>query len=127
MILIKSIETIEVEGDLHNIYQNYGHQGHVPCYKNGAEPSSESIEVIQELVRSKHFVQADGQRVYIGQTKAVADVIGIQYEAWDSMEKRLEEVRSKLFNASCDLVKSNNELSVLKNLSFWAKLKGLFN
>lgn len=82
--------------------------------------------VTEEKVRGRAFIKPDGERIIIAATKEVQDIIGLQYEAWNEMESRSEELYRKAIGNS-NLAKGFvGQLKTIETASFWRRLKWLF-
>ena len=101
MILVKHIEAFEVEGPVGEI----AHFEDRPC-----DYSTQPVfELERELVRGRTFIRPDGTTICIGTSKQAQEVLGIQYEAWETMKDELGASRVLLYD--------------LRNLSAWGHLK----
>lgn len=114
MIVIKNIEFLEVDRDFWEIH--HYERDHILVRENGAEAMA-PVEVIRELIQGYRFMRPDGTEIYVGMSRQVADVIGIQYESWDNMQRELADSESRadryadecdmLTDLVCDLVEAN--------------------
>ena len=77
-------------------------------------------KVKRELVYGRRFRRpSDGMDVVIGVPKELADIIGIQYEAWEEKEKLITSLQETVTRYS------NNILHLVKQ-NFWQRLKWFF-
>lgn len=114
MLLISKIEFLEVEGDERTIFETKPWE---PLKLKGGEMVE--AKVAQELVQGRRFRRpADGTDIVIGCSKQAADVIGLQYEEWES----LEEDRDYWHTQS---VASRLKLDSITNAGFVERLKWL--
>lgn len=117
MILIKNIETIEIDRDPVEILKYNNPFQPVPVNGNTA---MEPIEVIKEFVHGRLFCRpSDGKEINLGMTKQAQDVIGIQFEAWEYLENLLSECRNYANM-------KNQQIEKIKSATFWKRLKWLF-
>lgn len=84
------------------------------------------IEQFHELIYSREFVRPGGSRIRIGTSKQAADVLGIQYEAWDSMNAALETSNMERGKGWQLVWKQRKELDKIKQAGFWQRVKWLF-
>lgn len=121
MIIIKSCEVIDV-GDV-TIQDIYRYQSW-RCVPINDGTDAVEASVIQELIRGRRFVRpSDGIDVYLGCTKEVQDLIGIQYEAWDSLQDRYNQSVSNYTQLMTTTNQLNSEIMKIKSLSFFSLAK----
>jgi len=112
MLLISKIEFLDVDGDETTIFESKPFE---PLFLRGGEMIQ--AEVAQELVRGRRFRRpSDGEDVVIGCSKQAQDVIGLQYEAWENLEKDRGywHTQSAALRIKLDAVKSAGFLKRLK-------------
>jgi hypothetical protein len=49
----------------------------------------------REKIDKQMFMRPDGTMICIGMSKQAQDVIGIQYESWNKMQKRIKDILTK--------------------------------
>jgi hypothetical protein len=120
MILIKNIEYIEVDRDPWEIISKRDpYQSVMVNY--GAECIPESIECLTEFVHGRRFVnQSKGLDVVIGMTRDVQNLIGIQYEAWETQEEYITGLNT-------ENQKLKHWRRTICSASFFTRLKWLFS
>lgn len=117
MTLISNIEVIETDCDpIEIISRSKGFPDYAPV--NGGSDMV-SIERLSELVRGRVFCRPDGSRITIGNTKQAADIIGIQYEAWEEVQERCSQYYNQWSVA-------NQKLEGIYSYSFLQRLSKLF-
>jgi len=109
VLLIKNIEFIETDRDPYEIINLKSPYEAVEVLSNrGREVVS--VNEIRELIRGRRFVRpSDNKDIIVGCSKKAEDVIGIQYEAWDTLEKDCQAwsaKTSKLISEISDIKKS---------------------
>lgn len=85
------------------------HEGYETC----------SAMELQELVRGRRYVRPDGQELVIGVSKQAQDVIGIQYEAFDTLRKESDRYFT-------EIISMQEEMRKVRSASFWVRLKWIF-
>lgn len=118
MILIKHIEFLEVQGDEHRILHEAEPWELLPAVDQDGPSATDVATIRSEYIRGKRF-HRKGHTVVIGCTEQASGVIGIQYEAWDNLERALEASRE----ARRDLTEL---LLLYKAATLWKRLKWLF-
>jgi len=120
MILIKGIEYIEVDRDPYQILsESLPYQA--VMVSNGTECRPESVECLTEFVSGRRFVRpSDGTDVVIGMSKDVSRLIGIQFEAYENIEKELKQ----WINRTSEL---SGKVNKAEKAGFFQRLKWLFN
>lgn len=119
MILIKRIEWIETDRDPEEIiYYNRPDVSVLVDTEHGAD--TVEVSTVRELCYGRRFRRpGDLKEVCIGMSREAATLIGMQHEAWQGMEERLDAERMM----TCRL---QNELNTVKTASFWQRLIWLF-
>ncbi len=119
MILIKSIEFYETKMDpIEIVNPNI-------LYKQSLVTSNydkEYAEVsdLRELIHGRRFRRpSDGTEIVIGVSKQAQDLIGIQYEAWDNMEKQLDSYYR-------ESMKTRSILTKIEKANLLTRLKWIF-
>lgn len=114
MLLISKIEFLDVDVDVHTIFEVKPWE---PLPLKGGEMVE--AKVAQELVRGRRFRRPnDGMDIVIGCSKQAQDVIGLQYEAWESLENDRD-----YWHTQC--VASRLKIESIKQAGFWKRLKWL--
>lgn len=110
MKLVKSVEIIEVDEEIKPVF-------HFDPVMVGDEQALMNQQIHEEIVRGRRFRNAKGYDVVIGITKEVQDTIGLPFEAFDTMERLVN-----------DSLKMNESLRKRVNTaSFWQRIKYLFS
>ena len=129
MIVITNIEYITTDRDLHEIQSMVYDSRCRPLELSTSDGESKfmDIAVSTELVRGCRFDRYTPRRGHkstlIGMTKAVQDVLGMQYEAVSTMNERAEEDSRMVAVASKKL---NHLKSQMNNASLWNRIKWVF-
>lgn len=131
MIYIHDIQWAEVRGNEVTLYKN---EATVPCLDNLDGPIPE-LTIETECVRGRKIVR-DGKEIVLGMRKFHQDLLHIQYEAIDNLQRdygntldRLSETQKKLESEktlSRDLMQSIGNLTeYCEDSGFWMRLKWL--
>lgn len=121
MIIIKSCEVIDV-GDV-TIKDIYRYQPW-ECLPVNDYSAVAEVSEIKELIRGRRFVRpSDGIDVYLGCTKEVQDLIGIQYEAWDMLQENYNQSVSNYTRLMTRAEELKREIREMKSLSFFGLIK----
>ena len=123
MILIRSIDVIEIDRDPAEILA-WNMPGDIIPVNGGAEAVEYSV--MAELVQGRRYVRRDGKEIVIGVTKQAQDIIGIQYEAWGSLQSDYEAARKDLSRTAKELKGCKESLRELHEAGFFRRLKMLF-
>lgn len=89
-------------------------------------PLHEYAEVKTEMVTGKVFVNNNGERICIGMTKQVQDLIGLPFSAFDNMAKRIDEDNATIRNLNVSVSQYKSEIDKYKTARFIDRLKYLF-
>ena len=119
MIIIRSVEVDEVDEGVYTILHRN------PCdYIPGTDlpPST----MVSEVVTCRQFVRSDGTDVMIGMSCEAADVLGLQYEAWNEMERNLESQNQKFTDLCRQVGRMGAKLYTIHQARWWTRLKWLF-
>ena len=91
----------------------------IPFVSVDADGGYRELNVVTELVKGRKFVNSRGQKVCIGMTSEVQQLVGLPFEAFDRMEKEVRELtlqRNRIYA----------RLNRIEVLTFWRRLKFLF-
>jgi len=116
MMIIKDVEVLETNKDICEVMHAFGNPQQFYEFDN---QKVEEMEVVQELVREHRFTHPNGTEVIIGMTNKAGKILGLQYEAWESMKSQMDTLMSNY-----ETVES--ELNEIKSLGFWKRLLCLF-
>lgn len=105
MILIKKIEYLETDRDPFELISYGGPYGTVKVLSDKGAVAVPVSQVI-ELVKGRYFTRPDGIEINVGLSKQAAGVLGLQYEAWNSMEENLRIAERRLASAHRELSKA---------------------
>lgn len=118
MILIKSVEIVEIEGSKNSVVNNYFHAAWDGEYEKDLKP------VVEEICKGRRYNNpVTGEDVVIAVTAQVGGVLGLQYEAWDNM---MAEHELEVFDVIKELGRVELELNIIKQFGFFKRLKCLF-
>lgn len=67
-----------------------------------------SVNEISELIQGRKHTRPDGSQLILGYPKEIADTIGIEYEAWENMERSIERML-ELQIKSAKVIKHQNK------------------
>lgn len=113
MLLVKDIDVCHVP-EMDTLWLNLARRpDYVPV--DGGK-SAMTFQAYKEHVRGREFVNRRGERVCIGMTKKVGDILGLEYEYWERMDRNLGELRDRLSWLD----------DYLQTASLWTRLKWLF-
>ena len=142
MIVITNIEYIQVEGTAKNIRKAQRIRPQTALYQPGDTSMTVSIEDMQEWVEGVPFINpTTNEEVYIGNSKDVANLIGIQFKAWHEKDvqnaNRIHKIknqnragREKLALALDRRINMHlidiRELVRHKNATLWQRIKYVF-
>ena len=120
MILIESIKYIETDRNPVEIIKYNHPNARIGVMTNEGADSVE-CKVIRELAYGRRFVRpSDNKDITIATSKEAADIIGIQYEAWEGQEKRYNEC----INENIILA---GKIKEIKELSIFNRVRFVFN
>jgi len=87
MIIIKHIDFLEVDRTRCEILSK-PHFEPIFVKDNEGPRLGDFAEIHKELIVGRRFIRpSDGTDIYIGVSKQAQDIIGLQYEAWNNIEK----------------------------------------
>ena len=119
MILIKHIEFCEVDRDSVSIWARINPYGAVEVLSDHGE-TTVSVSEIRELVRGRRYQRpSDGTDVVIGMSQQAQDVLGLQYEAIETMRDDVDRYH-RLF------MSERNKVEAAKRASLWDRIKWVF-
>ena len=125
MILIKSIEIVEIDRDPVEIVSQISPHESIRVYSEG-KPTDISHKVLTEYVRGRVFVNMNGQRINIGMSQKVQELIGLQFEAYENMQAANQKLRTSVAIALRDLNVLKSRLVLIQERSWLTKLVDLF-
>ena len=123
MICITEIKTVDVDRNFIQITRMENIPAVAPIVGSDQE---DYAEVKIEMVHGREFINQNGQRVCIGMTQQVQDLIGLPFDAFNNMEKELESnyvTISQLHSRSTMYQKKTEEY---EQASFFKRLQYLF-
>ena len=120
MIVIKSIEVIEVPGD---ILDYYPQRQMVAAFD---AKSCRPYEKMLKRVEGRRFVNARGEEFCIGWAEEVEEAVGLPFEIFENMSKDLEEFRMESINQVGQINRYQKYISELGRAGFFKRLKNLF-
>ena len=126
MILIKHIDFIEVDRDQVELAH---FERPEMSYRVDSNEGDQIVpgEVIRELIKGKRFRRPrDNMDIYVGISKQAGDVLGLCYEAWDTMERALNNSSAIQAIALKQHQRLEAELKEIKSLTFFQRFQILF-
>ncbi len=119
MIVIKDVDTIEVDENTFIQYMiKYTGSDIIPCKNSEGGIVGEDIKYVSEAIRGRIFRRPrDNKDIVIGMSRKAQYLIGIQYEEWENMEKRIEEKRKEIIKLET-IIKKSTEASILTRLKW---------
>lgn len=129
MLVVTKIETLETPKNITEIERMiYDYKGHFgTCEWVPLEGQPVNLKVLKEVIRGRRFVHPKkGIDVVIGMTSQVAEVLGLQYEAFEELknqrdfwsEQHIEELRNH--------DKSLKQLNEMESWGIWKRIKCVF-
>ena len=116
MILISKIEYSEIEPDDHVTVDRYSDR----YITSEPTPKDLAPNIETETIRGTRFVRpSDGTDIVIGCSGEAAELIGIQYEAWDNLKKDLAYSDYMIKGLQAEIKK-------IKSAPFFTRLKWAF-
>jgi len=125
MICITDIKIVEVSKNEVAILQTEGLPNKLLKYVCLATPP-EKVEVTQEMIRGREFINADGERICIGMSKKVQDVLGLPFKTFESMNKELMDKRAAVSLLKEKTMVFQNEVKDFRTAGIFRRLKYLF-
>lgn len=118
MIVITKIEVLKTNKDFCEIVLLC--QDPFVNYIKFEEGNAVDIKTVREYIKGRRFYNPRrGIDVVLGVSKEVGDILGLQYEAFENLEKGVEHLR----------IEKNGYYQELKRIgkfNFWKRLKCLF-
>ena len=124
MIVIRNIDFIETPQDRTEIYHQDPMSPPILLRTQGDDEYM-PVSIVQELIRGRCFRRPDGSELVIGASKQAEEVLGLQYEAWETVHRELCTQRSRLLAAHKQVHKYKDELNGIRCASIWKRLKWL--
>jgi len=138
MIVVLSVEYAETDRD---VMQRTIFPSQVPVYstEDGPEEMPSRFLEVENIV-GKEFVNEKGQRVMLGMSEDVQNLIGLPFRVFRDQEKVIDSYRNmnetfrksnnalqqSNINLSMDNDILRNKLNFYRNMSFWQRLRFLF-
>lgn len=124
MILLRNIEVLKVNGNIHEIVTMDNNQLHYNVINENDVLTANPVEIKSEVVHGKRFVRYNhntGEQVefVVGCTEEVQGVIGIVFEAFDNMSNMVREY-------SIENREIKEAIARIKNMDFIERLLFLF-
>jgi hypothetical protein len=121
MIVVKNIDFLETDRDPVELLATT--PTHMPIWC-GEEPVQH--DALIELIRGRRFRRpTDGVDIVVGVSKQAQDVIGIQYEAWDNLQKAYDAEQRNHQRTTSEMYGYKSRVDEMLNSSFWQRLKWL--
>jgi len=135
MLVIKSIDFYEVNGDVYEMVAQSYREGGMRSLMTVGSPAGDTsvpVSVVAELIKGRRFV-GPGVDMVIGVSEQAQKVIGIQYEAWENADKLIADQSytiarkdRELNECGESLSKAHNELDAIKGASLFQRIKWVF-
>ena len=120
MIIIKNIDFIEVDKTRYELLSK-PHSEPVWVKDNEGPRLADFTEFEEELIIGRRYKRpSDGTDVYIGVSREAQNIIGLQYEAWDNLQRE----HDFYYGEHSRLLKIIEEIN---QASFWTRVKSLFS
>lgn len=119
MICVESVKIIKLDRSRVEILDEYDRK--ISIY-DPTKPKPE-IRRIMETIYSRCFMNVDGQEVYIGMSKQVQEALGLPFDAFDSMSKRLRDNSDIINHLDGELASQKQTIKQHETMSFWNKIK----
>lgn len=117
MLLITKIETLKTKENFAEMYRLI-YTSKDPYITFGSELLE--TKVAKEIIKGRRFINPqNGIDVVLGASNEVGDLIGLQYEAWETQIKNYTSLQNKHHIIS-------KELNDIKMLNFWGRIKFIF-
>ncbi len=91
--------------------------------------SDEITPLTREMIYGRDFINADGERVCIGWSKQVQDLLGLPFEVFENQSAILNKYMKKEFDLTTLVRKKDSEIIYLRNqitrydnMSLWKRL-----
>ena len=114
MIFIKHIEYFRTDRDpleIMRITLPYGGSGVILTDQEG-EKKFLPAKVVRELVQGRRFCRRGHEDVIIGMADQAAELLGLQFSAWEHMEDAVEA--------------SHASIRKIRDASLWTRIKWVF-
>lgn len=127
MKVIKSIEVLEVDRQEVAVRSWDPNQPMVEVKSNLEElPYMEEARVIEELVQGRIFVNESGDRVCIGMTGEVQDVLGLPFGAYENMASTIDRLNKQIQDDDVRFEQLQTIFDSIQNSSVRARFVFLF-
>jgi hypothetical protein len=125
MLIVKNIEVLQVPNDKHKIFEA------ISSFKrgissNGCLPPEQLVDIKEEMITGRIFVNNRGERFCIGVSEQVQEAIGLPFEAFENINRRIETDTLTISKLKTKNAVYQNQIDKYKNMNFWQKLKWLF-
>jgi hypothetical protein len=126
MIVVTKIETIETPKNITEIerfiYDNHPQAEYLPL-----DGQMVNVKVLKEVIKGRRFIHPKkGYDVVLGLTSPVAEVLGLQYELYES----LEVAKNYWSDQCCDQLSKNSllkkQLDEMESWGLWKRIKCIF-
>ncbi len=110
MILVKDVEVVECKGNMAEI---------IFADKYGFQNFPLDLEIKKEICYGRRFTNQNGEEVLLGISKKAQDILGLPFEQFERMSKKISELEELHYN---DCIFINR----IMRLNFWGRLKFAF-
>lgn len=129
MLVVTKIETIETSKNITEIerfiYDQAGPFG--TCDWVPLEGQPVDLKVLKEVIRGRRFVHPKkGIDVVIGMTSQVAEVLGLQYESFEELEKSRSYWSEQHNDELCKNAVLSEQLHQMETWGLWKRIKCVF-
>lgn len=86
----------------------------------------EKINVTNEVIRGRYFVNNKGDEVCLSYKKDIQDLLGLPFEVFENLSNDIKILQGLNFKITKEKDKEEAKLKTFLNMSFWDRLKFLF-
>lgn len=124
MIVLVECKTIMAERD-ELYYETMHHRDGVARIATVQDPY-ESVEVTQEHIQGRIFVNSRGERICLGLSNQVSKALSFPFELIEQQAEEIKSLESKSSKLSNDLQSATKELLAFHSADIWHRIVFLF-
>lgn len=125
-IFITEIKYVETDRSPWEIVSTHGPFDQITMFDQDRAQQEVTVTVVKELMHAAQFRREDGSTFYVGCSKQAAEVLFMQKEAWEILQREHADALDKLnFQRN---INDRLRAHILRhrNASLWQRIKAVF-
>jgi len=106
-------------------FARFEHWPEIPVPTHGDCALDEQVTIRSEMIQGRWYSRGE-REICIGTSKEVQDLLGIQFEVFEAMEKRINELQAEVNTLKLHYERRLKKYTEFKCMSRWSRLIFLF-